>query len=70
MAKILAYECLLERLCEGSPLTERADELLRSIGPHARSIASISLSSDLTDGALVVAVNPIFYGNYSPLLIS
>ncbi|KAJ5369770.1 uncharacterized protein N7496_005862 [Penicillium cataractarum] len=70
MAKILAYECLLERLHELPPRTERGEELLRSIGPHARSIASTSLSSDLTDGALVVAVNPIFYGNPRPLLIS
>lgn len=36
----------------------------KSIGHHARAIASICLFSDLADGALVVAVNPIFYGKY------
>ncbi|PLB50810.1 hypothetical protein P170DRAFT_474364 [Aspergillus steynii IBT 23096] len=60
MAKILAYECLLEKSSAGSPPTGQTD-VMGSIRHHARAIASICLSSDLADSALVVAVNPIFY---------
>lgn len=62
MGKILTYEFLLEqtRLPSRQP-----DDMLRSIGHHARAIASICLFSDLADGALVVAVNPIFYGKWT-----
>ncbi|BCS21085.1 Zn(II)2Cys6 transcription factor [Aspergillus puulaauensis] len=58
MAKILTYEFLLEQTRLPS---RQSDDMLRSIGHHARAIASICLFSDLADGALVVAVNPIFY---------
>lgn len=61
MGKILAYECLLEK--PASLLAGQSDEFLGLIGYHARTIASICLFSDLADGALVVAVNPIFFGS-------
>lgn len=61
MAKILTYECL----CEQTLIPPRqSDNIQKSIGHHARAIASICLFSDLADGALVVAVNPIFCGKY------
>lgn len=62
LAKILAYECLLEIQCKVSPQAAQQDRLLESIHHHARAIASMSLSPDLADGALVVAVNSILYG--------
>ena len=54
MSKILILECLLERFDDIND-TE-------TIQFHAREIASISLLSDLPDSAMVVAVNPVFYG--------
>ncbi|KAL4941282.1 hypothetical protein BDV06DRAFT_212816 [Aspergillus oleicola] len=69
MAKILAYECLLERSVAGSTSPAEGTELSGPIRHHAHAIASICLSSDLVDGALVVAVNPIFYAaKYIPSL--
>lgn len=37
---------------------------LEEIDYHAMTIASISLSSGLPGGALVVTVNPLFYGKH------
>ncbi|GKZ37785.1 hypothetical protein AbraIFM66950_009543 [Aspergillus brasiliensis] len=62
MAKILAYECLLEKLRVSLPIATQTDEFMGLIRSHSRAIASICLSADLADGALVVAVNPVFYG--------
>ncbi|KAJ5584430.1 uncharacterized protein N7459_004230 [Penicillium hispanicum] len=53
MSKILILECLLEGAGEV--------EYTASIHSHAREITSICLFSDLPDGAMVVAVNPVFY---------
>ena len=54
MSKILILESLLEG---GSD-----EQLTTSIHFHAHEIASISLLSDLPDGAMVVTVNPVYYG--------
>ncbi|KAL4961184.1 Zn(II)2Cys6 transcription factor [Aspergillus stella-maris] len=69
MAKIIAYQCLLE-VSGPTPVPPSEDsESLGRIRHHAYAIASICLSSDLVDGALVVAVNPIFYAaKYIPSL--
>ncbi|KAL4885755.1 hypothetical protein BJY04DRAFT_213957 [Aspergillus karnatakaensis] len=68
MAKILINECLLEKQKAVSRPSSDATELLGAIRHHAYAISSICLSSDLVDGALVVAVNPIFYAaKYIPL---
>jgi hypothetical protein len=63
MTKILACECRSESVSRVTSV-ERPEDLTRLIGPHALVISSISLSSKLTDGALVVVVNPISYGIY------
>lgn len=54
MAKIL----ILESLSEGADDIDYAT----LIHFHAQDIASICLLSDIPDSAMVVAVNPIFYG--------
>lgn len=54
MSKILILECLVE---EAGKVEHTA-----SIHFHAREITSICLLSDLPDSAMVVAVNPVFYG--------
>lgn len=53
MAKILILEYLLEGASD--------ERLTTSIQFHAHEIASISLLSDLPDGAMVVTVNPVYY---------
>lgn len=60
MAKILAFECLIEGVSDIT--SSEQTQYLGSIHLHARQITSICLSADLSDGAMVVAVNPAFYG--------
>ncbi|KAE8153135.1 hypothetical protein BDV25DRAFT_127469 [Aspergillus avenaceus] len=69
MAKILAYECLLEKPRVSSSPAAQTDELMGLIRFHSHAIASICLFTGLADSALVVAVNPIFYAaKYIPSL--
>ena len=75
MAKILVFECLVEG-ASGTMRQSRQPDYTASIRLHAREITSICLSSDLSDGAMVVAVNPVFYGmelnffNYLPCILT
>lgn len=75
MAKILVFECLAEG-ASGDVRQPRQTDYTASIRLHAREITSICLSSDLSDGAMVVAVNPVFYGmelnffNYLPRILT
>ncbi|KAI7978442.1 hypothetical protein EIK77_001966 [Talaromyces pinophilus] len=64
LAKILSLECLLERPAVTPPSPEYHTTWLEEIGYHAITIASISLSPGLPGGALVVTVNPLFYGKH------
>lgn len=64
LAKILSLECLLERPAVTSQSPEYHSTWLEEIRYHAITIASISLSPGLPGGALVVTVNPLFYGKH------
>ncbi|POR32528.1 Uncharacterized protein TPAR_07293 [Tolypocladium paradoxum] len=61
MTKILSFECLLERYTEVHSETSQYSNWLEEIRSHALAIASICLSPGLQEGALIVAVNPLFY---------
>lgn len=62
LAKILSLECLLERPSAAPLLSDSHGTWLEEIRYHALNIASISLSPGLPGSALVVTVNPLFYG--------
>ena len=62
MAKILALECVLDHETRCTSSSPQQNDYLLSIRQHAREISSICLSAELSDGAMVVAVNPAFYG--------